>query len=113
LGIEGETVTTIAYRDGVMAADSLIGSGDLIEGIARKIERLQDGSLFGFTGDYAMFDAVLDWLNSGGIFGDRPKDERGNFEAVIVRPDGALIIVEKSFRTLRMDAEYYAAGSGH
>lgn len=47
-------MTTVAYRDGILAADGRVTTKDFIESDNdRKIFRLTDGSLFGTSGDYA------------------------------------------------------------
>jgi ATP-dependent protease HslVU (ClpYQ) peptidase subunit len=46
-------VTTIAYRNGVMAGDSLVTSDDTRFGRVRKVFRLANGALVGVSGDAA------------------------------------------------------------
>lgn len=44
-------MTTVAYRDGVLAADSRITSGDMVvSDKATKVHRLRSGHLFGWAG---------------------------------------------------------------
>lgn len=57
-------MTTIAYRDGVMASDSCVTFGDAIDVLVPKMKRLKSGALLGSAGDNdareieAMFDRV-------------------------------------------------------
>lgn len=43
-------MTAIAYRDGVLAADSMVGGGNQIFGTDRKLWRRLDGALMGAVG---------------------------------------------------------------
>jgi hypothetical protein len=45
-------MTTIAYRDGVLAADSLVTNGETKNGSTRKVFKLRDGR-FGLYSDFA------------------------------------------------------------
>jgi 20S proteasome alpha/beta subunit len=58
-------MTTIAYRDGVMAADSAMWQGDLLLGTVQKIYRLDEGHrLAGFAGDLAVCQRLIDLLRA-------------------------------------------------
>jgi len=47
-------VTTIVYRSGVLAADSLATRGQWkLPGVTAKLFRMKDGGMAGVTGDYA------------------------------------------------------------
>jgi ATP-dependent protease HslVU (ClpYQ) peptidase subunit len=48
---EPNCVTTIAYRDGVMACDSKASEGHLFVTKYKKVERLSNGALWGSAGD--------------------------------------------------------------
>lgn len=63
-------MTTIAYRDGVMAADTQETCGD-IRTRTPKLARLPCGGVAGASGDSAMCVQALEWLSKGK--GDRPK----------------------------------------
>lgn len=63
-------MTTIAYRDGVMAADSL-ATDDACGLYVRKIVRLPDGDMAGGAGDLNEVVQALSWL-AGGSEGDPP-----------------------------------------
>lgn len=77
-------MTIIAYRDGVMAADSMTTKNSMRYGVQQKIRRLPDGGLYGAAGSGQDCDAVYEWLCGRG---DRPKvaDDDG-FRALIARP---------------------------
>ena len=79
-------MTTIAFKNGVMAADTAVTRGDNHAGIAYKIRSRADGAVAGASG--ALPDAIkfLDWfeLNDGS-----PIEGLGaDFEALVAYPDG-------------------------
>jgi hypothetical protein len=74
-------MTTIAYRDGVMAADTQINSGNGCRaGSITKIGQTADGHWWGFSGNTEMQAACVDWAES----------RTGNPPEI----DGVLIIVD-------------------
>lgn len=61
-------MTTIAYRDGILAADSRTTRGEvLLPGAQKKLFRLPDGSIAGTTGAIAQGLRYIDWLANPGI----------------------------------------------
>ncbi len=65
-------MTTVAYRDGVLAADSrMTANGWIVPDEARKIRRISDGSVCAVTGNLAAAIRFVDWLDAGRI-GERP-----------------------------------------
>lgn len=44
-------MTTIAYRNGIMASDSIVTTSDYIVGMTPKVMRFRNGCLFGAAGD--------------------------------------------------------------
>jgi len=58
-------VTTIAYRDGVMAADGRVTDGQLVVTYeCKKIRKLSDGALFALCGDDYLEEAIVEWLEA-------------------------------------------------
>lgn len=104
-------MTTIAYRDGVMAADTQIGQDSMIvPGKAWKIARLPDGSLAGFCGKMVDCAAVLDWLARPET--PAPKVD-ASLDGLLVTPDGGLWAIEgPELHRCTFDAPYSAVGSG-
>lgn len=110
-------MTTIAFRDGVMASDSGSWSGDASHGWARKVAQGPDGTLYGTAGNAAECGEFLNWVD-GGCVGERPKPETTNVEknessfiVLIARP-GARIGLLTAKGEERYDAPYYAIGIG-
>lgn len=90
-------MTTIAWRDGVLAADSRgTGSGWIVSETDRKVFRFPDGRLVAITGDAHETWPFMRWLR-GGMKGERPK-----------LADAAVIVVESARRiTIYKDGGEY------
>lgn len=98
-------MTVIAYRDGIMAADTAMWDGGDGERLAvsniTKIKRLPDGGLIACTGRTPDIAKVHEWLRKDG-----PKPapfDKDCFGAMLVRPDG-------SVWNMSSDLDIYPAG---
>ena len=84
-------MTAVAYRDGVMAADS-VGwkGGHIIVPVPPKIWRPAEGGLIGCAGASHEIHMFKQWMTGcAGIVPDKfDKDEQ--FEAVWAKPDGSV-----------------------
>jgi ATP-dependent HslUV protease subunit HslV len=106
-------VTTIAYKNGILAADTRACAGDNIIGSAKKIARNNNGDLAGAAGLAPYSYAFLKWF-TGMESGPPPKATRDddNFDrGVIFRKAGGIEIYEPD-GMFKMTAPYYALGSG-
>lgn len=106
-------MTTIAYRDGVLVADTCANRGGVIFSGITKIVRLSDGRLAGAAGGAGYNGAFLRWCEAGCV-GDVPeaKAEDNNFDTgLIFCPDGELILYEPGGH-FSQRPPYYAIGSG-
>ena len=109
-------MTTVAYRDGILAADTMVTYGaTLIPFKYKKISKLPNGSLYGFSGNLEIGEIMKRRLiNVGehdGILEDSADLKGEAFEAIIVQPDGDLMFFEN--RTwIRLNIPYVAMGSG-
>lgn len=103
-------MTTIVYRDGVLAADSLATMGDTkIHGRYMKIRRIGD-HLVGTAGSVADSENFIIWLKSGDVDVPPPK---GNYSALIVDPRGRVREIENgSVLPVPRGAKFFAIGSG-
>lgn len=110
-------MTTIAYRNGIMAADSM-ESSDICEPCIKlyRVKRGRNkGHIVGTAG--AMFSGMvfLDWYSGGRKH--MPSSDRDivsdddDFMCLILRPDG-LFKVNKSCRPVLVEAPFYAIGHG-
>lgn len=103
-------MTTICYRDGVLAADSLVTLGSTkVHGSYQKIRRIGD-YLIGTAGSVAACQAFVEWLKEGDDTHAPPKGEYG---ALIVGPRGVVREIENGSVLPRpRGAKFFALGSG-
>lgn len=103
-------MTTIAYRDGVLAADTLICESDRRVGRVVKIMR-RAGILAGVAGCLAHMQAFHSWF-MGGMIGEPPAMKTGErtSDAIIVHDGRILGLGELGWDVMK--ANYYAIGSG-
>jgi ATP-dependent protease HslVU (ClpYQ) peptidase subunit len=103
-------MTTVAYRDGILAGDTRVMSGELIErGHFRKVFRLKTGILLGFAGDAHDFQKIVIELKKS------PANLipiKSSLNVIMVRPDGVVMERDDSGWTQSERAEFYAIGSG-
>jgi hypothetical protein len=108
-------VTTIAYRDGIIAADNGLCDGGLLQCNMKKIARNESGEIAGACGEASWIFAFLDWFAkpSSNLSPSIPRDKDGNAEAkgFLVRTDG-VIRVFNARGFLDVQAPYYSIGSG-
>lgn len=110
-------MTTIAYKDGVLAADTItIQSGTKFYGRS-KILRRPDGVLIASAGSCAWGDAFRQWALDG-CKGNPPciheKDTDGG-TGMVITPDGVLTIWNTDaggVLPMRFKPPYYATGTG-
>lgn len=103
-------MTTVAYRDGVIASDSQVSSGDTIVGFTPKCGII-NGVLYGFSGAMALGQAFEAWLRRG-MNGDPPAMEKSGLAAKGLVVHDGIILSWESGGWDRLHAPYYAIGSG-
>jgi hypothetical protein len=106
-------MTTIAYRNGILAADTGMSAGGSIVGSVTKIARSEKGDLAGAAGDASYNHDFIAWF-VGGEQGNPPEaqEEDKTFDrGVIFRRDGRIEVFEPRGR-FECSAPYYAFGSG-
>lgn len=103
-------LTAIAYRSGVLAADTLVSCDDIVLGHASKIAKRADGAMAGATGVSIACEKFLDAFRTGrdGDFTIELKEEE-DFEAVVISPDDKIWIVGDNGRHV-LNAPFYALG---
>ena len=85
-------MTTVAVRDGIMAADSQLSGSTVFR--VQKIYELPGGGCVGGCGEWAKAYSAISWL-LGGRQGDAPDFE--NAELVILKPDGSVWLACERF----------------
>lgn len=112
-------MTTIAYRAGSLAADSLVTTSTHRDGFATKIVK-RGHVLFAAAGLYSLALGFLDWARVGMPADRAPQmwvgtDPNDDAQGFIFLPDGPVIVYGRrgwSRKRLLDYAPYYAIGSG-
>lgn len=100
-------MTTIAVRDGVMAADTQ-STGSFHQRV-KKIAKLPDGSLVGTAGNTDECQRAIEWLCSDGSV-KQPKIPGAHL--IFLRPNGSIWLGEGTFEPYRVMGKFSAIGSG-
>lgn len=105
-------MTTICYRDGVMAADSRAYCGDKMPvGSKVKISRLKNGTLIGVSStEVGAGEMVRKWVEDGM---SEDEDLPEAFTLLMAKPDGSVFLAEGStMLSGPLRADFFAIGSG-
>jgi ATP-dependent HslUV protease subunit HslV len=104
-------VTTIAYRDGVMAAEGRSTlSGTILTDHSLKIVKLSDGALFALAGEDAYVAPLLAYLEEEDA--ELPTADNSPFTAVLVEVDGTIKVYEGVGDFSPAETDFIAIGSG-
>jgi ATP-dependent protease HslVU (ClpYQ) peptidase subunit len=103
-------MTTIVYRDGVLAADQRMTQGDtLVSDKCKKLVRMSDGSLVAIAGRLSLAQKFVEWARKGGK-GSPPTG--AVYDGIWLRHDG-LYVWESGDHVIKLDQRrFYAWGSG-
>jgi len=108
-------VTTIVYRDGLMACDSRGYSGSRSPiGTKIKMKRLEDGTLIGVSSTIpGGGEAVIQWYEAGALPNVDAIFFPDSFTMLAIKPNGAGYFADNHpVLSGPLKAPYYAAGSG-
>lgn len=109
-------MSTVVYRDGIMAADSRAygGSGSPSPGWKQKVHRLPDGSVVGVaTAVIGMAERFVAWLAAGADPDGWGGDVKPDLRAIMVKPDGTRFLAEDAFFWAGpIETDFFAIGSG-
>jgi 20S proteasome alpha/beta subunit len=103
-------MTTIAYRKGVLAADTQMIQGTSIIGYITKIVRRDDGALCGAAGDLAWAQAFHRWFLAGEE-GDPPAFDDDGCKGLVIRRRKPIEVFE-SCGAFEFKPPYVSIGSG-
>ena len=102
-------MTVIAYRAGILAADSLTCAHGTRVGTAKKIWRGGDGTLLALCGSRCEAADFLEWF----LAGERGRPPGGeDWGGTLIRPDGAVFNINASGRMTSVEAEFHTNGAG-
>lgn len=110
-------MTTIAYKDGVMAADSRsTRNGTIVSERCCKIFKAKNGWLIGWTGSAPLIDKIKEWAD-GGCEGEPPAipkngDDTSSGLALIVKGDGSIWELDHHGVLDPVNGDFMAEGSG-
>jgi hypothetical protein len=105
-------MTTVVYRDGVLASDTAVFDRGCYCGEATKITRGPDGTIGGCAGALAVLSRFLGWIESG-CEGEPPSiPENEDSECLWVTPDGLVWWLGPNSRPTTLQGKYFAIGSG-
>lgn len=105
-------MTCIAYRNGVMAADTLVCVGSIKYCFAHKILKTRAGWLVGVAGDMTNLSTIFDWAQGG--FKKAELELTDDVAAIIVDPEGNVWIIDVHRRRIPVHGPYFAeGGAGH
>lgn len=103
-------MTTLAYRDGVLAADRKSTFCNVAIATT-KVRRLADGTLVGCTGDSGLCRKLIEWLQDGADPDSYP-DLDGKCHMLIVRPTGKVYLYDSCSAPVELEEKFVAFGSG-
>lgn len=104
-------MTIIAYRGGMIAADTLVTVGDFIAGHYPKLHRVPEG-IAAITGDFAEGLAIVEWLRLGRK-GDSPAStDKPGARVILVPRRGAIRELAYGLEAQTVRAPFHAWGAG-
>jgi hypothetical protein len=103
-------MTTIAYRDGVLAADSLATSNGLRDDYGSKIWKI-GRVLVGACGDRAICLKFREWV-ANGLEGDSPFQGKEDGNGIVVAPGGN-VVCWGNHGPWPVSTPFYSLGSGY
>lgn len=113
-------MTTIAYRDGVIASDSRATWDDWSQSrciklyrAKSKVDPVKGDVIVATAGHSAASLLFLDWLEIGGEprLHERGVDENTEFECLVVHKSGVWV-ADRLCRLEKLEEDFWAAGSG-
>jgi hypothetical protein len=106
-------MTVIACKDGVMAADSSVWTGNIwMPSAESKLRRMSDGAVMGLAGWWPEIEAAIRWYQDGAKPDSRPaKPDEGDLDILILTPQGKLWNLCNNFRLYRSEWPLGVAGS--
>lgn len=106
-------MTTIAYRNGIMAADSACFDSSLYQGEVDKLWMLPEIGLVGCSGEIGAMIQFVDWLKDGSERKKKPDlPDDCDFESIVVGLDGEAVHYDRHLVPIRVANDLHAIGSG-
>lgn len=108
-------MTTIAFRNGVMASDTMLSGDNLVRGKSEKILRTPSaGHLVALCGASTMVLPFAVWIELGEPQDALPRlPPDSEFAAFVAYADGRFAVFSQKFLPQFAQAEFHATGSGN
>lgn len=104
-------MTVIAFRNGVMAADTQATWDETLKtGGEKKIHGAR-GALIGIAGDTTSGEIFVRWFRAGRP-DKRPRIPADKFDALVAFQDGSLAVFDNRLQQIDVSSEFFAVGSG-
>lgn len=104
-------MTTIAYRDDVLCADTQVTWGSTVDGYTQKVFA-KGPLLYALTGNGAVAHLFRDWIESGAKYNPPQLGDGDNSASGFIFPGDDLILHFHSGHVCSLRLPFYAAGSG-
>jgi ATP-dependent protease HslVU (ClpYQ) peptidase subunit len=106
-------MTTVVYRDGILASDSACYAGTTKVHSMKKVWRIS-GHLVGLAGDVDAINAFKKWFAAGADVEKYPIEKKQQLAVIVVTPEGKVFTYEDRdpIPLEIIDGEYVAVGSG-
>jgi ATP-dependent HslUV protease subunit HslV len=106
-------MTTVVYRDGVLASDSAVYAGGTKVHSMKKVWKIR-GHLVGLAGNVNAINAFKKWFEDGAMLDFYPITKKQSLAALVVTPEGKVFSYEDADpHAIEIeDGEYVAVGSG-
>lgn len=106
-------MTIIAYRDGILAADSVgwTAESNVRASVVPKIKRLRDGGLYGAAGDSLEINEFSEWMQRNRR-GEKPVFDSGkDFISLWLKPDESLHMCGHKLNFMPLVDQFFAVGA--
>lgn len=105
-------MTAIAFRDGIMAADSVgwTCAASIKMPVAPKIKRMTDDGIFAGAGSTSEIERFSEWMLTGN---DCPRDfeKDEQFTGLWAKPDGSLWLCNHTLWFYQLHVPFFAVGA--
>lgn len=105
-------MTTIAYKDGVLAADTRMIVSDHIISSCTKIRYLPNGVVVACAGNANNEAVALKYFSGEKWMDEEPPDIKKGFECILITKTGVPMACHGSLRPFVIEHPYYAVGTG-
>lgn len=103
-------MTTVVYKDGILASDSRCTQNDTVVGNVTKIHKIDNNTIIGFCGRTAQAFKFIEWYKSGRKKEDALSDDDSDFVALVI-VDGVVYRYD-GYNPQLIKHKFHAIGSG-